>query len=214
MVPVGDEFDGEDLNQVTGHGYALWGRVTAVASNLTVNVSQAWQKSSRLADGEETPPGQESRLTKALKAYHLDRARSPTDLPVWLFDEHERGVAPKSWNAAKTGDFEDQFLPSNIHEPGQRGGLRDIYDQAAATSKPAGSGTRGTNGDAAPQEGSRATNRLKAIRDAKRTAIQTRSESEQLAMSARLRNENAGRESLPAAAARVGLPARPGRMKQ
>jgi hypothetical protein len=34
-----------------GHGSDLWSRVTAVASNLTVNVSQAWEKSV-LADGE------------------------------------------------------------------------------------------------------------------------------------------------------------------
>lgn len=36
---------------IAGHGADVWGRVTAVASKLTVNVSQAWQKSI-LADGE------------------------------------------------------------------------------------------------------------------------------------------------------------------
>lgn len=40
----------------------------------------------------ETPVGGESRLTRALKAYHIDKARDPADLPEWLFDERERGV--------------------------------------------------------------------------------------------------------------------------
>ena len=33
-----------------------------------------------------TPPGEESRLTRALKAYHIDKARDPADLPEWLFE--------------------------------------------------------------------------------------------------------------------------------
>lgn len=36
---------------IAGHGADLWSRVTTVASKLTVNVNQAWQKSI-LADGE------------------------------------------------------------------------------------------------------------------------------------------------------------------
>lgn len=37
-----------------------------------------------------TPPGQESRLTRALKEYHIAKARRPSDLPGWLFEERER----------------------------------------------------------------------------------------------------------------------------
>ncbi|KAJ3485670.1 hypothetical protein NLI96_g4799 [Meripilus lineatus] len=39
-----------------------------------------------------TPPGQESRLTRALKSYHISKARAPSDLPEWLFEEKERKV--------------------------------------------------------------------------------------------------------------------------
>jgi len=211
-----------------GHGYDLWGRVTAVASNLTVNVSQAWQKSIHLADGEETPPGQESRLTKAMKAYHLDRARSPADLPAWLFDEHERGVAPKSWNASKSGEYEDKFLPERDLESRQRSGLRDIYDRAASSSSSSRTTpttsrqTPARDGDAGGDGGSRAANRLKAIRDAKRSALQARSESEQPPVEDRRRdtNNSRGDERYPQGgsgrptARRVGLPAGPGRMRR
>src|SRR5258706_16364529 len=38
----------------------------------------------------ETPPGGETRLTRALKAYYIERARAPADLPPWFFEEHER----------------------------------------------------------------------------------------------------------------------------
>ena len=40
----------------------------------------------------DTPVSGESRLTRAMKAYHIDKARDPADLPDWLFDERERGV--------------------------------------------------------------------------------------------------------------------------
>lgn len=39
-----------------------------------------------------TPPGEESRLTRAIKAYHIEKAQQPSDLPEWLFSERERGV--------------------------------------------------------------------------------------------------------------------------
>ncbi|KAF8894578.1 hypothetical protein BD779DRAFT_1501881 [Infundibulicybe gibba] len=71
-------------------GLDIWSRVATVASTLTISVSQAWATNISIDAGEETPPGADSRLTRAMKAYHLDRARHPTDLPSWLFEEHER----------------------------------------------------------------------------------------------------------------------------
>ncbi|KAF8520229.1 hypothetical protein BU17DRAFT_6028, partial [Hysterangium stoloniferum] len=143
------------VGSISGHGYDLWGRVTSVASKLTVNVNQAWQKSVRLADGEETPPGGESRLTKAMKSYHLERARSPADLPAWLFEDHERGVGSRTWNE-KQENYEDRFLPERQAQPTQRGGLRDVYDRAA--SSPALSASNRREGDGG---NTRATDRLR-----------------------------------------------------
>lgn len=194
-----------------------------MAGNLTVNVSKAWQTSIHLADGEgqsaglvrrrarsqhrapETPPGQESRLTKAMKAYHLDRARSPADLPAWLFDEHERGVAARPWSA-RSEEYEERARPTP--EAGQQqGGLRSIYDRAAAAPARPKSREEDTTG----QGGSRATNRLKAIREAKRSALQTRSEPE-LRLGEDIETRS---DERPAAIPRraTGLPAGPGRSR-
>lgn len=207
-----DRYEDSAPAKEEGYGSDLWGRVTAVAGTLTVNVSKAWEKGIHMADGEETPPGQESRLTKAMKAYHLDRARTPADLPAWLFDEHERGVAPKSWDASKSVDYEERFRPGSIDEAGprQRSGLRDIYDKAATSSSPA---PRRTREDAPVDGGSRAANRLKAIREAKRSAVQTRSDSEDQRPrrdEGRITSEVAG----VIRPTRAGLPAGPGRMRR
>ncbi|KAI1795948.1 hypothetical protein LXA43DRAFT_696047 [Ganoderma leucocontextum] len=84
--------DKADEKPPAGFGSSLWGSITGVASNLTINVSKAWSSNVASYSGEETPVGGESRLTRAMKAYHIEKARNPRDLPAWLFDERERGV--------------------------------------------------------------------------------------------------------------------------
>ncbi|KAF8507243.1 hypothetical protein JB92DRAFT_718285 [Gautieria morchelliformis] len=209
-----EDGDSEGL-PTEGYGDDLWSRVTTVAGTLSVNVSQAWKKSV-LADGEETPPGEESRLTKAMKAYHLDRARSPADLPSWLFDEQERGVAPKAWNVSR--NYEDRFMPDHDPEPRQRGGLREVYDRAAVSPSSTAPVARRPPADTGDGGGSRATNRLRAIRDAKRS-MQTGSGSAPSSQSeAQLRDMTTSRvsEQSPDGSGetrRVGLPAGPGRRR-
>lgn len=39
-----------------------------------------------------TPPGQDSRLTRAMKDYYISKARETSDLPEWLFEERDRGA--------------------------------------------------------------------------------------------------------------------------
>ncbi|KAI0670458.1 hypothetical protein C8Q78DRAFT_975489 [Trametes maxima] len=75
-----------------GHGSSLWNNLASVASVLTISVNKAWQTKVATYSGEETPVGGESRLTRAMKAYHIEKAHNPSDLPEWLFDERERGV--------------------------------------------------------------------------------------------------------------------------
>jgi len=202
----GEELQPTDQGSISGHGYDLWTSVTSLASKLTLNVNQAWQNSALLTDGEETPPGEESRLTKAMKAYHLERARSPADLPTWLFEDHERGVGSRTWNKQQEG-YEDQFSLKRQADPTQRGGLRDVYDRA--TSSPALSTLNKQEGESGQ---TRATDRLRAIRDAKRLAAQSSSKSDVL---------NEGRGSTEATEAdrrvipaRIGLPSGPGRMRR
>ncbi|KAJ7063263.1 hypothetical protein C8F01DRAFT_1081814 [Mycena amicta] len=162
-----------------GDGYTLWSKVASAASSLTVNVGKAWTSNVSTFSGEETPPGQESRLTRAMKAYHIEKARDPSDLPKWLFDEKERrGPAPEpSRSSRRRDDDQDAEDDDNDRrrprgEPPQSRGLRDIYEAAAATSTTSDRSTRGVRSyaDETPQP-SRATDRLKALRDAKRSAV-------------------------------------------
>jgi hypothetical protein len=129
----------------------------------------------------ETPPGEESRLTRAMKAYHLAKARDLTDLPPWLFEEYERlplgRSSARAWQqeASEPGIYE----PHDDNAPPRGRGLRDIYDAAAATtSTPTPSRrerremSRGRQDDVDVGYSSKANDRLKALRDAKRNAVQ------------------------------------------
>ncbi|KAG8829456.1 hypothetical protein FRC17_006550 [Serendipita sp. 399] len=159
-------------------GNTLWGRVVGA---LTINVSKAWESSGQ--DGPETPPGGETRLTKAMKEYYLQRARAHTDLPAWLFDERERMPTrppPRERAAVNAGgsrgrydeDYGDEEPPPRPQPA--RGALRDVYDKAA--SKPPSAGrsvapaTATYASDTGPVE-SKATSRLRAIREAKRQEV-------------------------------------------
>lgn len=152
-----------------------------------------------------------------MRAYHLGRARSPTDLPPWLFTERERGVAQNAWTTSSQGEYEDRFLPDRDPEIPQRGGLRDVYDRAASSSS-VPSMTLNSAAEHGDRGGSRAANRLKAIRDAKRSAI-TASEPAQSHSEDGYRNMTTSGIEQPGGEAsgpqrRVGLPARPGKMRR
>lgn len=169
-----------------GYGLSLWSRVATAANTLTVNVSQAWASNITAHSGEQTPPGEESHLTRAMKAYHLEKARDPTDLPPWLFEEHERRPlgrpSASTWHREASGpsDYESRDATA----PPRGRGLRDIYDAAAAaTSTPSRQElerremSRGRQDDAGAGYSSKANDRLKALRDAKRNAVQQRAAS-------------------------------------
>lgn len=177
----------------------------------------------------ETPLGQESRLIRAMKAYHLGKARDPSDLPPWLFEEHERRTAT-GYTRDGYNEYEQNAVQERPSESRQRG-LRDIYDAATAPSgqpKPSSRPLRGEDSGTlrAGAEGGGASNRLKAIRDSKRNATTaTRSAADQAGpVSAEARDERYGSRSdtvvyrgdrdgssarrLPA---RIGLPSGPGK---
>lgn len=116
-----------------------------------------------------------------MKAYHLEKARDPTDLPAWLFEPHERQPAgrsrlatrPNNSSTSRDDDYEDERDSSPA--PPRSRGLRDIYDSAAAPSSTTRSPASGRTDRPAPSRfadepsgASKATNRLKAMRDAKR----------------------------------------------
>ncbi|TFK54925.1 hypothetical protein OE88DRAFT_1732212 [Heliocybe sulcata] len=168
-----DERQSDYGSQQAGAGSTLWSRVADVAGTLTVNVSKAWETKITTFSGEETPPGQESRLTRAMKAYHLEKARGPSDLPEWLFSEQERRPGRSRQESPPSID---QYEEVTVAAPPRSRGLKDVY-ATAATSTPAQyvgrsepSTGRRFAGQAQPTP-SKATDRLKAMRDAKRGAV-------------------------------------------
>jgi len=161
----------EDPLVTTGAGHNLWGRIASAAGTLGVDVGRAWTTNVAVRSGEETPPGEDSRLTRAMKAYHIEKARDPSDLPEWLFEEHERRPAGRSRFVTRQNSRDDDYEEPT--HPSRSRGLREIYDTAAApssSSRPPGNSDRSTpNRFANESTGpSKATNRLKALRDAKR----------------------------------------------
>ncbi|KAJ7452467.1 hypothetical protein B0H11DRAFT_2073565 [Mycena galericulata] len=203
-------------NDTPGDGYTLWSKVASAASSLTVNVGKAWATNITTFAGEDTPVGQESRLTRAMKAYHVEKARDPSDLPTWLFDEKERRRAEPEPSRSRRRDRDDDYddyevVEKTRGEPPPSRGLRDIYEAAAsASSSTTSTSARSTRGarsyaDDTPQP-SKATDRLKALRDARRTAVNP----------ALSREEERGRDTQPerepssaAPRRRVGLPSGP-----
>lgn len=108
-----------------------------------------------------------------MKAYHLEKARDPTDLPAWLFEPHERLPVGRSRFATHPNDLRnDNYEDERDSSPGppRSRGLRDIYDSAAVpstTTRPMASDRPASTHDE-PSGASKATNRLRAMRDAKR----------------------------------------------
>lgn len=210
----------EDSTLTAGVGSILWSRLASAAGTLGVDVGKAWATNITMHSGEDTPPGKESRLTQAMKAYHLEKARDPSDLPEWLFEEHERRPVGRSRFASRQNTRQADGYEESTPAPRSRG-LRDIYDAAAA---PRTSGipdrqtyNRFLDEPAAP---SKATNRLKALRDAKRlnsnldeeTSVRSTSISSdgRGAGDGKRRDRGVAEVSDRKPPPRVGLPSRPG----
>ncbi|ESK96937.1 hypothetical protein Moror_6515 [Moniliophthora roreri MCA 2997] len=163
------QVDEKDTQSGDGYGQAIWTRVASAASTLTVSVSKAWATNIAIYAGEETPPGQESRLTRAMKAYHIEKARDPTELPSWLFDEHERRprrTAPKDPMPEEHVETERTIPRSTTPR-----GLRDVYDAAVSNTLPIHQPNSGDTSSATQRTERKGTDRLRALREAKRTQV-------------------------------------------
>ncbi len=129
----------------------------------------------------DTPVGGESRLARAMKAYHIDKARDPADLPDWLFDERERGVrsyqtsssAPekkKASSAPRPSDLSRSNTPAIREEPlppprAFRGPT--LADRKAESASRHASSISGAGSEA---HVTKSISRLRELRDAKRNA--------------------------------------------
>ncbi|KAJ3573967.1 hypothetical protein NP233_g2095 [Leucocoprinus birnbaumii] len=144
------------IDESSGDGYAIWNAVSNVASALTISVSKAWSANVATFPGEETPPGQESRLTRAMKAYHIAQARSPADLPDWLFDERERRMA----NVSPEPDDAQ-------HDEARLSAVKNSIRQNRTGDERLSSASQSSESTSA-QSQLRGTDRLKAMREARR----------------------------------------------
>ncbi|KAG1890954.1 hypothetical protein F4604DRAFT_1949293 [Suillus subluteus] len=164
------------------NGDSIWNRVAAAASVLTVNVNKAWYSRIVASDEEETAPGRDSHLIRVMKAYHLAKARHPSDLPDWLFDERERKPSLSSRFRESPRDA------ASDAQPQRPSALRHAYDDAASRAPRTNHSQTTSHVLASPEKtgSSKAVDRLKAFRDAKRADLGVRhvsSESEGLSYS-------------------------------
>ncbi len=132
-----------------------------------------------------------------MKAYHIAKAQGPSDLPDWLFDERERQVANVQAQPEDIPDDQNQTtkLLENDTTPAPRA-------QKVATSTPFNS--------VSSQPRLRGTDRLKAMRDAKRDGAE-RNEIEGFSSRSGLATDSTAVPQSANRQARVGLPSGPGR---
>jgi hypothetical protein len=116
-----------------------------------------------------------------MKAYHIQQARDPTDLPPWLFDEHERrplGLSTTSGRYRERPGYGNHESSETFASPRRRG-LPEVYDTAATP--PSFSSPQemrrlpGVQPDDVSASPPKANDRLRALRDAKRSAAAQRS---------------------------------------
>ncbi|KAG2750084.1 hypothetical protein P692DRAFT_20847750 [Suillus brevipes Sb2] len=164
------------------NGDSIWNRVAAAASVLTVHVNKAWYSRIGASEEEETAPGRDSHLIRVMKTYHLAKARHPSDLPDWLFDERERKPSLSSrFTESPRGAPSDA---QRLHPSAPR----HIYDDAASRAPRTNHSQIASRVLAPPDKAgsSKAADRLKAFRDAKRADLGVRhvsSKSESLSYS-------------------------------
>lgn len=188
-----------------GDGSTLWSTVVGAAGSLSVNVSKAWATNVPLLAGEETPEGAESRLTRAMKAYHREKAKTPADLPAFLFDEHERRVKEPVREALGRHDSYEDDDEAPPRAPPTKG-LKGVYAATSSTlpERRSAETSRRPFGDNNSTP-SKATDRLRAMRDAKKAPLQP------MQGGLNERSPDARPTLPPAPAPRVGLPGGPRR---
>ncbi|KZO95205.1 hypothetical protein CALVIDRAFT_564984 [Calocera viscosa TUFC12733] len=159
------------LTRQPTYGPTLWERLVASA---TVTAKE-WNFYGEGEDEYDEPntPGGETHLTAVLKTYYIDRARSKNDLPMWLFDGRERNVNTPLYSAGpqylsplqtpRTGTATaSTVVPGTATSVASNQSLRDLYEEYAQS--PATDSVKVRS----PTPATRAQNRLRELRNAKR----------------------------------------------
>jgi hypothetical protein len=165
----------------------------------------------------DTPPGQDSRITIALKKHYIKQVSDPRQLPSWLFSDVERQVG-RSYSRRESGstDVQDEASrpPSAYDAPAPTRSRARHDDAYMAPQLRGGQMKAATYNDEAPAP-TRAATRLRAMRDAKRGPTAQREVREPTPPSVtELEQEPRPVVSAPPPRPRVGLPPRPGRVRR
>ncbi|KAI0957559.1 hypothetical protein AcW1_005912 [Taiwanofungus camphoratus] len=184
-VKGGDQGDvspvAEKPNKVAdGFGTSLWTRVTSAAGNLKVSMSKVLANGLATSEsGEATPFGQESSLSRAMKAYHIEKARDASDLPDWLFEGRDREVisrlrnastsAPQAVSVAKD-EHQATTSPVAYHRRGVSDAVQEDPDGSTPAWRPTHSRSSSYTSVHSTHHSRDKMNRLKELRIAKRNA--------------------------------------------
>jgi len=138
----------------------VWTRVAEVANVFTQEVSKVWATGlGNGADDEED----DCHLINVMRAYHLSKARTPSELPDWLFSERERGQGGLLRLDLRNEGGQVKAEPA---QPAQRRNLPEIGYQGSTSSL-------GTHSKATMPSGQAkisGADRLKQMRSLRRTA--------------------------------------------
>ncbi|KAG8763794.1 Vesicle trafficking between the ER and Golgi [Ceratobasidium sp. 423] len=166
-IPSPEPLDPPDATNTS----TLWSRVAAVAGGLSVNVGKAWEVKDDLPE-PDTPPGRDSRVTVALKKHYIKQVSDPRQLPAWLFSDIERQVGRSySRREPRSIDTQDEARSlSPVHDQSAPIRSRARHNEAHTSPEPAPrrERMRATTYDDEVPGPTRATTRLRAVRDAKR----------------------------------------------
>ncbi|EJU05734.1 hypothetical protein DACRYDRAFT_20126 [Dacryopinax primogenitus] len=152
-------------------GPTLWERLVETA---TLSAKDWTFYGAQDDENEPTTPGGETHLTAVLKTYYVDRASTRDDLPFWLFEDKERNVPTPMYSAStqyfspletpRTGTTTPgTVVPATASTVKSNHSLRDIYESYMYSPKSAEKVKVRS-----PTPATRAQNRLRELRDAKR----------------------------------------------
>ncbi|KAG5646634.1 hypothetical protein DXG03_002624 [Asterophora parasitica] len=179
---------GAEEKSGTGNGSSVW---DWVASTVSGSVGKALEAANTTASAE----AESDDLRRAMENYHKMTTPNPLDLPSWLFDEPTR---QQLWRDTIASHPE---MAQSLNGAPKPRGLRDVFDAYKPPEAPASQPAQRV----APLP-SKATNRLKASRDA--TAKRNLA-SRRFPVAEELRRDSP-KETTPRP--RVGLPSGPRRL--
>lgn len=108
-----------------------------------------------------------------MKAYHIEKAREPSDLPEWLFNDRDRGLRQRADEDKKANDpFAQGSTSPRTTEPAAPAAPSRVMSPTPIPNPRAMATRRNTDAESAATM-TRAAQRLKELRDAKATRTPT-----------------------------------------